>query len=169
MWPMQISPFVKYGLIFAAIPMVSTYALGHVFKALFLPDLESMANMPAEDPDAMNLPLVEYIFPFAVFSLLIALACWFVFMRKRPSLMKGVVAGGITVFVSYPILGFLIGFIYPHLPGRFESALNATLTLSVIGNFLTVWLTYPLGVFFGGLIGDRLLKSLRPKIMTEFD
>ena len=155
---MQISPFTKYGLIFATIPMVSTYVLGHIFKAEFLPDLESMA-----------FPIVEYIFPFAGLSFVIALACWVIFMRKSPSLTKGIFAGLITVFMSYPIIGFAIGFIHPDLTSRISSAIMASISLALIGNILTFWLTYPLGAICGGLIATRFKNSLEPKQMTEFD
>lgn len=166
---MNLSPYMKYGLIFSAIPMLATYALGHLFKMAFLPDIESAAEMPLDDPDRMIIPLVEYIFPFAILSGFIAFACWTAFMRKKPSAKKAVIAGLVTVFISYPLLGFAIGFIYPDIGGRLPSAVRAAFSLALFGNIMTFPLTYPLGAICGGLIGNRFLKSLPPREMHEFD
>jgi len=166
---MKPSPFIKYGLIFSAIPMMSTYVLGHIFKALFLPVIESTANMPLDDPHRIFLPLVEYIFPFAFLSGLIAFVCWVVFMRKKPSTKKGAIAGLVTVFVSYPILGFAIGFTYPDIIGRLASAVMLPIMLMIMGNIMTFWLTYPLGAICGGFIGKRYEESLQPRTMHVFE
>ena len=164
---MTLSPFLKYGLIFSAIPMISTYVIGHLFKLLFLPDLISMTDI--NDPDRMSVPIIEFVFPFAVLSGLIAFAVWFLFMRKSPNIKKAAIAGVVTVFVSYPILGFAIGFIYPDLTDRLTSAVIAAFSLAFFGNVTTFWLTYPLGAICGGLIGTRYVNSFQPKFMHEFD
>jgi len=160
---MKLSPFLKYGIIFSVIPMVSTYILGHIFKIIFLPDLESMAKMPLDDPERTTFPIIEYVFPFALLSGLIALTSWFVFMRKTPSKLKGVIAGLVTVFMSYPLLGFAIGFIYPDHPDRLTSSFNGALMLSLFGNIITFWLTYPFGALCGWFISKRMLLNIVPQ------
>ena len=164
---MKRSKFIEYGLIFSAIPMISTYVIGHLFKLLFLPDLISMTDI--NDPDRISVPIIELVFPFAVLSGLIAFTVWFLFMRKSPNIKKAAIAGVVTVFISYPILGFAIGFIYPDLSSRLMSAVIAAFSLALFGNLITFWLTYPLGAIFGWFIGKDYMKSILPKPMTEFD
>jgi hypothetical protein len=121
------------------------------------------------DPDRISVPIIELVFPFALLSGAIAFCCWIFFMRSNPSKRKAIFAGLVTVFMSYPILGFAIGFIYPDLGTRFRSGIIGGISLTLFGNFVTFWLTYPLGGYFGNLIGKRYLVSFAPRMMHEFD
>ena len=149
---------IRYGIIFSLIPLISTYLLGHVFKLVFSDTIESAARIAADDPDAMLLPNVEYILPFAILSGIIAFTVWFIFMSKRRTAWRGLWTGLITVFISYPILGFAIGFFYPPFLPRISAAIDACIGLSIIGQMLTFWLTYPLGAVCGFLIAKRFLR-----------
>jgi len=90
-------------------------------------------------------------------------------MRNNPSQKKAIFAELVTVFVSYPLLGFAIGFTYPDGDNRFSSGVVGGISLMLFGNFVTFWLTYPLGAFFGSLIGKRYLVKIAPRLMHEFD
>ena len=154
------NPFFKYGVLFSLIPLISTYLLGHAFKFAFLDTIESEAGMVPDDPDAMVLPNVEYILPFAILSAIIAFTVWYFFISKRRTAWSGMMAGIVTVFVSYPILGFAIGYCYPSILPRISAAVNASIGLSIIGQMLTFWLTYPLGAVCGYIIAGRMIKKI---------
>lgn len=163
----RLSTFVKYGLIFSAFPLVATYVIGHFFKAVFLPSIKGMTNI--NDPDRISVPIIEFVFPFALLSGVIAFCFWVLLMRRDPSTKKGLIAGLATVFAIYPIIGFAIGYVYPDLGGRFRSGVVAAISLSLFGNFVTFWITYPLAAILGRLIGKRFLESLEPKSLHIFD
>ena len=137
------SQLYKYGLMFAVIPVVATYILGHIFKFAFQDDLASIEDMPLDDPDRMMLPIVEYIFPFAILCGILAFFIWVMLMKANPTKGRGVIAGLLTVFLAYPVLGFTIGLIYPEIDSHILSAISNALLLTLMGNIMTFWLTYP--------------------------
>ena len=150
---------IKYGLIFSTVPVIATYIIGHLFKLAFYPMIESMTDV--NDPDRISVPIVEFIFPFAILSGLIAFCIWVTFMRRKPSLKKGVMVGLLTVFICYPILGFAIGWVYPDMAmtSRLRSAIAESFALTFFGNFISFWLTYPLGGYCGRLIAKKYINA----------
>jgi len=70
---MRPSPFLKYGLIFSIIPLIATYVIGHMFKAVFLPSIDGMTDI--NDPDRISVPIIELVFPFAILGGAIAFFC----------------------------------------------------------------------------------------------
>lgn len=145
---------------FAAIPVIATYILGHIFKFVFQDDFDSIANMPLDDPDRMMLPIVEYIFPFAILCGCLAFVIWVMLMKSKPTKGRGIIAGLVTVFLAYPVLGFAIGLIYPDLVSRIRSAISNAFLLTFMGNIMTFWLTYPMGAICGGLIAKRMIANM---------
>ena len=158
---------IQHGIIFSLIPIISTYLLGHAFKFAFSDTIESAGGLPPGDPDAMLLPQVEFILPFALLSGIIAFTVWYFFLSKRRTKWNGLWAGITTVFVSYPILGFAIGFIYPHFPPRLNAGIGAAVDLTIIGQMLTFWITYPIGAVCGFIIAERMLKKMGLDISTQ--
>ena len=153
-------PLIRYGIIFSLIPIFATYGLGHTLKFIFADTLQSVAEMDVNDPDRIVLPTVKYIFPLAIQSGAVAFIIWFLFMRKTPTCWKGLIAGILTVFLSYPILGFMVGLVDPQDRTMFFSGLMGALTLTMFGNFFTFWLTYPLGAVCGYIIAGRMIKKI---------
>jgi hypothetical protein len=153
------SPLYKYGLIFAAIPVVATYVIGHIFKVAFQDTFQSMADMPLDDPDKSILPIVEYIFPFALICGLLAFIIWVILMKNKSAKLMGIFAGLLTVFLAYPVLGLTMGLIYPDATSPIESAFTSVFFLTFMGNVITFWFTYPIGAICGGLIAKRMLAQ----------
>lgn len=124
--------------------------------------------MAADDPDRIDIPNIKFIFPFALLGGTIAFTLWTFLMRKKPSIKMGVLAGFLTVFLSYPIIGFAIGIVHPDYSSRVFSGIMSGVSLMVIGNFLTFWITYPVGLVCGWIIAKRYIKSA-PTICNIFD
>ena len=158
-------PIIRYGVIFSLIPMISTYLIGHLFKLLFSDTVESAAVMPADDPERMFFPQVDYIFPFAILCGVLAFCIWVTFMKKKPSQIKGAIAGLTTVFLAYPTIGFAAGLIYPDpISSHMFSAIDSSVGLALFGNFFTFWITYPLGAICGFIIAERMFKHIKSTV-----
>ena len=158
----QRKAIVKYGIIFAIIPVLMTYGLGHAINLMFSDTLQSIQEMPPDDPDRMYLAVPKYFFPFSILSGLIAIFAWYGILVKKQTIMRGVVAGLLTVFLCYPILGLAIGITNPVSPSgsTFWSGVYSAFTLTFFGNFLTFWITYPLGALCGAILTKRMLKEM---------
>ena len=154
------NPLIRYGIIFSLIPFLVTYGLGHTLKNMFAYTLQNVAEMDATDPDRINLPEVKYIFPFACLSGIIAFIIWFFLMQKKPTRRKGLIAGILTVFLCYPMLGFFIGIADPRELSILSSGISVAITLTFFGNFLTFWITYPFGAVCGFFISKQLIKKI---------
>lgn len=155
-------PIVKYGIIFAIIPVIMTYGIGHAINLIFSETLQSIQEMPPDDLDRIYLSVPNYFFPFSVLSGLIATFVWYGVLAKKQSIIRGVVAGLLTVFLCYPILGMTIGILDPdHFSGSvLRSGLVSAFTLTFLGNFLTFWITYPIGALCGAFLTKRMLKEM---------
>ncbi len=154
----------KYGLIFASIPMVVTYLIGHLFKLVSHGLLDPAADK--NDPDRIIIPIVQSISPFAILCGILAFVIWILIVKKKPTKRKGLIAGCLTVFLAYPVLGFALGFIYPGEFSlafgeitRMSSGISNAINLTLIGNILTFWLTYPMGAICGSLIAKHMIAK----------
>lgn len=161
----QHKVIVKYGIIFAIIPVLMTYGLGHAINLIFSDTLQSIQEMPLDDPDRMYIAVPTYFFPLSILSGLIAIISWFGILVKKQTIRRGVAAGLLTVFLCYPILGFAIGISDPDSPSvsTVRSGVVSAFTLSFFGNFLTFWITYPMGTLCGAFLSKRMLKEMRLK------
>lgn len=155
------NPLIRYGIIFSLIPVLATYGLGHTLKFMFADTLRSVADMDVNDPDRINLPTVKYIFPLACLSGIIAFTVWLPLMKKAPNHWKGLIAGIVTVFLCYPILGFLAGLTAPQETSILFSGIMGAVELTLFGNVLTFWITYPLGAVCGYIIADNMMKKIK--------
>jgi hypothetical protein len=135
--------------------------LGHAFKLAFSDTMESNDGLAPDDPERMFFPQVEYIFPFAILCGVMAFCIWVIFMKTKPTKIRGVFAGLTTVFIAYPFLGFAVGLFFPDLNSfRLFSAVSSAIELTLFGNVLTFWFTYTLGAICGFLIAKRMLRRL---------
>ena len=153
------NPLIRYGIIFSLIPVLVSYGLGHALNIAFADTLQSNANLDANDPERMNLPKLKYIFPLACVSGIVAFTVWLLLMKKAPNHWKGVIAGIVTVFLCYPILGFLAGLTAPTETSILFSGIMGATAFILFGNILTFWITYPLGAVCGFLIADNMMKK----------
>lgn len=148
----------KHAIFFALIPVVATFAIGQIMKALF--SNSSSEGMEFETSMlGFGVHSVNLIWPYSVMAGGLAFIVWIALVQKKPSFIRGGIAGVSTVFLCYPVLGFLLGLMHPIDGSRLLSAFGAATSLTIFGNMLTFWITYPFGFLCGGILARKCFDA----------